>query len=88
MVLVRHRNLNHLVYFHEVVESGSITEAARRLSVTPPTVSVRLAALEHQLGELLFDRVHGRLRLNAAGRRVHVHTARILRELDAIFDRG
>jgi len=86
--VVRNRNLNHLVYFHEIAESGSITEAARRLSVTPPTMSVRLAALEHLLGEPLFDRVNGRLRLNAAGRRVHVHTARILAELEAIFDRG
>ena len=81
----RNRNLNQLGYFHVVAQCGSVSEAARRLSVTPPTVSVRLAALERELGEPLFDRVKGRLVLNAAGRRAFDHTSRILDEVEALF---
>lgn len=67
-------NYNHLFYFHVVAETGSLGAAARRLSVTKPTISTQVRQLESYLGEPLFDRRGGRLRLNAAGERAHRYT--------------
>ena len=47
--------------FHAIVETGSVTEAARRLGLTQPAVSRMLAQLEQQIGFELFFRDHGRL---------------------------
>lgn len=67
-------NYNHLFYFHVVAETGSLGAAARRLSVTKPTISTQVRQLETFLGEPLFDRRGGRLRLNDAGERAHRYT--------------
>eukprot|EP01041_Mallomonas_annulata_P029616 gene29616-51640_t len=45
-----------LRYFLEVVRSGSVSEAATRLNVSPSAVSRQVAALEDLLGVPLFDR--------------------------------
>ena len=45
-----------LQIFLAVAESGSLSAAAKRLRVTQPTVSRRVAALEAELGEQLFVR--------------------------------
>nr|WP_307727936.1 LysR substrate-binding domain-containing protein [Massilia terrae] len=47
--------------FHEIVTSGSVTEAARRMGMSQPAVSRMLAQLEQQIGFELFFRDHGRL---------------------------
>lgn len=47
--------------FHEIVTSGSVTEAARRMGMSQPAVSRMLAQLEQQIGFELFYRDHGRL---------------------------
>ena len=58
-----------LLTFVAVVDSGSVTAAARRLHVAQPSLSRQLRRLEHELGFELFDRQHKRLTLSAAGRR-------------------
>jgi DNA-binding transcriptional LysR family regulator len=65
--------LPHLDTFALAAELGSFTGAARRLEppLTQAAVSQRIAALEQELGVRLFDRVHGRVELTAAGRRLH-----------------
>ncbi|MGL4553983.1 MAG: LysR substrate-binding domain-containing protein [Gemmataceae bacterium] len=65
--------LPHLDTFALAAELGSFTGAARRLDppLTQAAVSQRIAALEQELGLKLFDRVHGRVELTAAGRRLH-----------------
>lgn len=45
-----------IVTFVAVVESGSISEAARRLRLSKSVVSERLAELEKTLGALLLQR--------------------------------
>lgn len=70
-------NYNHLFYFHVVAETGSLGAAARRLSVTKPTISTQVRQLEAFLGEPLFDRRGGRLRLNDAGGRALRYTRRM-----------
>jgi DNA-binding transcriptional LysR family regulator len=47
--------------FHEIVTTGSVTEAARRLGLSQPAVSRLVAQLEEQIGFELFFRDHGRM---------------------------
>lgn len=61
-------NYHHLRYFWAIANEGSLTRAARRLNVSPSSLSIQLKALEAQLGQALFER-HGRtLQLTEAGR--------------------
>lgn len=60
--------LRPLRYFVTIVDSGSLSEAARRLYLAQPSLSRQLRQLEEQLGIELFVRERGRLRLSAAGR--------------------
>lgn len=54
--------------FVAVVDAASLSAAARRLGLSQPSVSRRLAALEERLGVRLLDRDTRRLRLTTAGR--------------------
>ena len=49
-------SLRQLEYFAEVAEVGSLRQAAQRLGVTQPTLTVQLRALEEALGVVLFER--------------------------------
>ncbi len=61
-------NFNHLSYFYAVAKAGSVTAAARKLNVTPQTVSGQLATFEDYLGAQLFDRNGKRLSPNSLGK--------------------
>ncbi|MBI6546896.1 MAG: LysR family transcriptional regulator [Cyanobacteria bacterium NC_groundwater_1444_Ag_S-0.65um_54_12] len=56
-----------LTYFHAAARQGSFHGAARVCSVSQPTISKAIQALETDLGVLLFDRVKHRVYLTAAG---------------------
>jgi DNA-binding transcriptional LysR family regulator len=60
--------------FNAVVDAGSYLGAARHLRRSHPTVSREIAALEKQLGTLLFVRSDAGLVLTAIGRRFHEST--------------
>ncbi len=53
--------LRQIEVFHAIYSSGSMTNAARLLNVSQPSVSKVLAHAEQQLGYSLFDRVKGKL---------------------------
>lgn len=53
--------LRQIEVFHAIYTSGSMTNAARMLNVSQPSVSKVLSHAEQQLGYALFDRVKGRL---------------------------
>ena len=53
--------LRHIEVFHAIYTAGSITNAAKILHVSQPSVSKVLAHAELQLGFQLFERVKGRL---------------------------
>ena len=53
--------LKHIEVFHAVMQTGSVSAAARLLHVTQPAVSRTLQHAELQLGFPLFERVRGRL---------------------------
>lgn len=60
--------LRHLRYFVAVAETGSLSQAALKLFVAQPPLSVQIRQLENQLGEALFVRHPKGIRLTAAGR--------------------
>jgi DNA-binding transcriptional LysR family regulator len=61
-------NLRQITYLMAVVEEGSFTRAAQRLSVAQPSLSQQVLALERELGGQLLERLPGGVRLTAAGR--------------------
>ena len=63
----------HLRAFLTTADSGSLSAAARTLGLTQPTLSRQVAALEEQLGVMLFERVGRRLDLTDAGRELLPH---------------
>lgn len=60
-------NLNALLLFAQVVESGSLSEAARRLDMPVSTVSRQIAELEAELGVRLLERTTRLLNLTSIG---------------------
>ena len=60
--------LKHMSIFAQIVESGSITEAAALLQLSKSVVSQHLSALESDLGVLLIKRTTRRHTLTDAGR--------------------
>ncbi|MCP4952759.1 MAG: LysR family transcriptional regulator [Proteobacteria bacterium] len=55
-------NLKQLRAFAEVMETGSVSEAARRLHRSQPAISALIASLENELGIGLFTRTGMRLK--------------------------
>jgi DNA-binding transcriptional LysR family regulator len=47
--------------FHTIMDTGTVTQAAKRLGISQPGVSNLISSLEHELGFALFTRVSGRL---------------------------
>jgi DNA-binding transcriptional LysR family regulator len=68
--------------FVQVVRAESFSAAARRLDLTPSSVSRAVSGLEDELGVRLLNRTTRRLRLTEAGQVYYEHAARIATELD------
>jgi LysR family transcriptional regulator, flagellar master operon regulator len=60
-------NLEELRTFLEVVDSGSLVGASRRLNVTPSTVTARINALEEEVGQRLLHRNKSGAELTSPG---------------------
>lgn len=60
--------LRQIAYVLAVADTGSFTEAARRMHVSQPSLSQQIRALEAELGGRLLDRPPRPVRLTAAGR--------------------
>lgn len=72
----------HLEYFLAVADTGSFTRAAHGLLIAQPSLSQAIAALERDLGSLLFER-HGRgVRLTQAGESLVEPARRTLRSFE------
>jgi len=76
-------DIQNLRAFLLVAESGSFSLAARKLHLTQPAVSKRVAQLEEELGTPLFDRIGRTVRTTEAGDALLPHARAIQRELQA-----
>lgn len=76
--------MRQLRVFKAVVEAGTVSEAALLLSLTQSSVSKTLAALETELGFLLFDRIGRRLKPSREGRLFYKNIENALETFDGI----
>ena len=78
--------LRHLRTLDAIVEEGTFSRAASRLSYTQSTVSQQVAALERALGGVVFDRPGGprAVRLTPLGQLVLDRGRQVLRDADAL----
>lgn len=64
-------DIRQITTFRKVVETGSVTLAAKELNYAQPTVTLHIHELEAQLQVQLFNRVGRRLLLTDAGRELY-----------------
>ncbi len=76
-------NLNRLVVFVAVVETGSITAAAKRLGLVKTMVSTHIQKLEAEIGSHLLVRTTRRLHLTEAGMLFYDACQKILQDTEA-----
>src|ERR671937_1313633 len=67
-----------LAAFCAVVERKSFSQAAERLGVTQPAVSLQIRSLEQRLGTQLLDRSGRRVEPTEAGLRLYASAQRVL----------
>jgi DNA-binding transcriptional LysR family regulator len=75
-----------LAAFCAVVELRSFSQAAERLGVTQPAVSLQIRALEKRLGSQLVDRSGRRVEPTEAGRRLYRGAQRLLQLEEQLLD--
>lgn len=69
---------NRLYSLIQIVETGSYTKAADRLSMSQPAVSQHIRNLEEHLGVVIFERSHNRFHLTPEGEIVVKYARRML----------
>lgn len=70
-------NLDYLRTFLHIIELGSFSAAAERLSLTQPAVSLQIRQLEKRLGVRLIERIGRRARPTAAGAELAAYAGEI-----------
>lgn len=73
-----------MLVFQRVVETGSFSEAARHLRMTPSSVSKLIARLEGRLNVRLLERSTRRLSLTAEGRIYYERSQALLEDMEEI----
>ena len=75
-------DLNDIVVFTRVVQTGSFTAASHALDMTKSSVSRKVSELEDRVGARLLQRSTRKLGLTDIGRAYYDHCARIVSELE------
>lgn len=75
-------DLNDMMVFLAVIETGSFTHAADRLGIPKANVSRKVSRLEEQLNITLLERTTRSQHLTEAGKRYLIHCKRVHEELD------
>ena len=75
-----------LAAFCEVVDRKSFSQAADRLGVTQPAVSLQIRSLEKRLGTKLLDRSGRRVEPTEAGQRLYRAAQRMLSLEDQLLE--
>lgn len=74
--------IRHLKIFITVYENESVTSAAEALHMTQPTVTRAIQELESFYGVTLFERLHRRLYVTEAGRRLYQQAYHVVTQMD------
>ncbi|HZS04690.1 MAG TPA: LysR family transcriptional regulator [Blastocatellia bacterium] len=74
-------DLHQLKVFHAIAETGSFTQASRKLHLSQSTVSQHIRQLEHELDSRLFARVGKRVLITEAGKVLLGYCEKILSDL-------
>ena len=61
-------NYHHLFYFMTIAEEGSVSKAAKKLSIGQPTLSTQLKQFEENIDIRLFEREHKKLIITEQGK--------------------
>ncbi|MCU7942394.1 MAG: LysR family transcriptional regulator [Candidatus Thiodiazotropha sp. (ex Cardiolucina cf. quadrata)] len=77
-------SFSDLAFFRLLLQKGTMASAAQEMGITPPSVSKRLAALEHRLGVRLLHRTTRRMSLTPEGELYLDEGARLLEELNEL----
>ncbi|HVM17631.1 MAG TPA: selenium metabolism-associated LysR family transcriptional regulator [Gaiellaceae bacterium] len=75
-----------LAAFCAVVERKSFSQAAERLGISQPAVSLQIRALEERVGRQLLDRSGRRVEATEAGRRLYRDAQRLLALEEQLFE--
>ena len=75
-------NLHQLRIFCAIAQSATLTQAAKQLGLTQPTLSQQLSKLEQKIGAKLFERGLNQLELTNAGRFLLRRAQIILHEVE------
>ena len=78
-------NQHQLMYFLEVYYLGNISQAAKKLYVSPQSVSQTIIGLEKELDQKLFDRSGKKMVPTKTAVRLSAHAERILEEYQYIL---
>ncbi|WP_262696203.1 LysR family transcriptional regulator [Kordiimonas aquimaris] len=76
--------LRHIEVFHAVYSSASVSNAAKLLNVSQPSISKVLKHAEDQLGYRLFERVKGKLIPTQEAHRLFKEVTKVYTHLDSL----
>ena len=71
-------DIEYLIYFNKIAETGNISQAARKLSLSQPALSRILKNIETTLGTPLFDRNGRAISLNEYGKTFYDYSRQIV----------
>ena len=75
-------SIEQFAVFKEVADTGSITQASKRLFISQPSVSVQIQNLEHEYGAQLFSRTNRGVTLTAFGKILYDQVVIALRAVE------
>src|SRR5262245_1856275 len=74
--------LRRLRYFIAAAEEVHFRRAARRLHISEPALGFQIRQLEREIGFELFQRLHQRVRLTAAGKQLLIDARRVMDDVE------
>lgn len=86
-MVTRHLDMRSLRSFVAVVDTGSVTAAARRMYRTQPAITLQVRRLEEQIGKSLFDPAARRPQLTPDGEILLGYARTILQMHDEAWQR-
>lgn len=80
-------NISQLKYVIEVARCSSIREAAGKLFISQPSLSMSIKELEEELGILIFERNNRGINLTDAGREFVTYAKKVMSQYDILENR-